>query len=210
MFSIQSMFGKRNKVFELLEASAETAREAATAVGQLSRHSGDTTALMATFSATRKREKILSAQISEELVRSFFSVLDREDVEAMNSGLYRIPKTVEKFAARYVLVSARVQDMDFSTRTDILATCINVVADMVCELRHGLRIGPMLSLQTRLQTLEGDADKLLLEPYSSLYVEDSDPTRTMLAKDLFETIEAAVDKCRDLGNVIYSIVLKNS
>jgi uncharacterized protein Yka (UPF0111/DUF47 family) len=32
----------------------------------------------------------------------------------------------------------------------------------------------------------------------------------MLAKDLFELLEKAVDRCRDVGNVIYSIVLKNS
>ena len=37
-----------------------------------------------------------------------------------------------------------------------------------------------------------------------------DPLRVMLAKDLFELFEKAVDKCRDVGNVVYSIVLKNS
>jgi uncharacterized protein Yka (UPF0111/DUF47 family) len=32
----------------------------------------------------------------------------------------------------------------------------------------------------------------------------------MLVKDLFELLEKAIDRCRDVGNVIYSIVLKNS
>lgn len=136
--------------------------------------------------------------------------LDREDIEALNAGLYRIPKTVEKFAARYVLVRGRLHGVDFSERTAILANCTEAVAAMVRELRNGLRIGPMRKLQAQLQALEGEADKLLLEPYSDLYLNEPDPISTVLAKDLFETIEKAIDVCRDVGNVIYSIVLKNS
>ena len=37
-----------------------------------------------------------------------------------------------------------------------------------------------------------------------------DAMKAMLAKDLFELIEKAIDKCRDVGNIVYSIVLKHS
>lgn len=210
MFSLQTMFGSKGKVFDLLQASSEAALEAAQAANQLTRNGSDTAALLAGFSAARRREKELAAQISEELINTFVTVLDREDIEAMNAGLYRIPKTVEKFADRYVLVSARLAGVDFSERTGILATCTEVVNEMVRELRRGLRIGPMRKLQDRLQALEGEADKLLLEPYRDLYTAGSDPIRAALAKDLFETVEKAINACRDVGNVIYSIVLKNS
>jgi uncharacterized protein Yka (UPF0111/DUF47 family) len=32
----------------------------------------------------------------------------------------------------------------------------------------------------------------------------------LLRKDLFELLEKAIDRCRDAGNVIYAIALKNS
>lgn len=210
MFSLQTMFGNKDKALELLEASADAGLEASHAVSQLARGDGDGAAFMATFSAARKREKALAAQISEALVNIFVTSLDREDIEALNAALYRIPKTVEKFAARYVLVSGHLGGVDFSERTGILATCTEVVADMVRELRNGMRIVPMRKLQERLQALEGEADRLLLEPYGSLYVDGADPIRATMAKDLFEILEKAIDKCRDAGNVIYAIVLKNS
>lgn len=210
MFSLQSMFGKNDTVFDLLQASAEASMEAAQAADQLTRNGDETTTFMATFSAARRREKELAAQISEELINVFVTALDREDIEAMNSSLYQIPKTVEKFAARYVLVSDHLEGVDFSQRTGILAACTEVVVEMVGELRNGIHIGPMRKLQDRLQALEGEADELLLEPYSGFYVTDPDPVRVMLAKDLFETLEKAINVCRDVGNVIYSIVLKNS
>lgn len=210
MFSLQSMFVKKDKIITLLQASSEAALESAQAAHELTCGDSETVAFMATFSAARRREKGLAAQISEDLVNTFVTSLDREDLEAMNSSLYRIPKTVEKFAARYMLVAEHLEGVDFSQRTGILAASTEVVVEMVRELRKGMRIGPMRKLQERLQALEGEADELLLEPYSGFYVNDPDPIRVMLAKDLFEILEKAIDVCRDVGNVIYSVVLKNS
>src|SRR5699024_8400640 len=97
MFSLQTMFGRTDKVYDLLQASSEAALEAANAVNELTR-SGDNASSMAAFSAARRREKELATEISEELINTFVTTLDREDIEAMNSALYKLPKTVEKFA----------------------------------------------------------------------------------------------------------------
>lgn len=209
MFSLQTMFGGKDKIFDLLQASGEAALEAATAANQLTHDTADVP-FMATFAAARRREKELAAEISEELINTFVTVLDREDVEAMNSSLYKIPKKIEKFAERYVLVSERLEGVDFRERTEILLGCAQTLAEMIKELRNGLRLDPMRKLQRQLQALESEADDLLLEPYRDLYLNSTDPMRVMLAKDLFEILEKAIDKCRDVGNIIYSIVLKNS
>ncbi|GAA0704953.1 hypothetical protein FHW84_002885 [Dyella sp. SG562] len=209
MFSLQTIFGKGDKFYGLLEQSAEAVRESARALHELVTHS-DRAPVMAAFASARAREKALAAQISEELVNTFVTALDREDIEALNSALYKIPKTVEKFAERYEIVAARLSDVDFAQRAQVLEQASAVVSEMIGELRRGLRIDPVKKLQDRLQTLESEGDRMLLAPYRTLYVEGSDAMRAMLAKDLFELIEKAIDKCRDVGNIVYSIVLKNS
>jgi uncharacterized protein Yka (UPF0111/DUF47 family) len=117
---------------------------------------------------------------------------------------------VEKFAERYAVVAERVADVDFAQRACVLEESTAVVSEMIGELRRGLRIDPIRKLQDRLQALESEGDRMLLAPYRTLYVEGEDVMRAMLAKDLFELIEKAIDKCRDVGNIVYSIVLKNS
>lgn len=209
VFTLQRMLGTRDKVTELLEQSANAARDAARAANRVAHDGGDAESVLASLREARRREKALMVEIREELIRSFVTRLDREDIEAINAALYRIPKTAGKFAARYVLVSGRLRGFDFGARTEILVACTEVVADMVHEMRGALRIAPMQAFQSRLQMLEGEADWLLLEPYGDLYLNEADPVRVMLAKDLFETIEKAIDMCRDVGNVIYSIILKN-
>jgi uncharacterized protein Yka (UPF0111/DUF47 family) len=209
MFSLQTIFGKGDKFYGLLEQSAEAARESAKALHELVTQP-DRAPIMAAFAAARAREKALAGQISEELVNTFVTALDREDIEALNTALYKIPKSVEKFAERYEIVAGRLAGVDFGQRTMVLAHATEVVAQMIGELRKGLRIDPVKKLQDRLQVLESEGDRMLLAPYRTLYLESDDAMRAMLAKDLFELLEKAIDKCRDVGNIVYSIVLKNS
>lgn len=209
MFSLQAMFGKGERFYDLLEQSAMAACESADALSDLLANGTDAP-LMAAFNASHVREKELAARISEELMNTFVTALDREDIEAMSSALYRIPKTIEKFAERYVIVAKRVEGIDFSSRASLLMSATEGVSEMVAELRNGMSINRMRKLQDRLQAVESEADRLLLEPYSTLYLVSDDPIRMMLVKDLFELMEKAIDRCRDVGNVIYSIVLKNS
>jgi len=208
MFSLQTIFGKGDKFYGLLEKSADAALESARAVHALVVQA-DRQPVMAEFAAARAREKALAAQISEELVNTFVTALDREDIEALNSALYKIPKTIEKFAERYEIVAARLDGVDFAQRALVLERSGEVVREMIGELRR-LRIDPMKKLQDRLQSLESEGDRMLLAPYRTLYVESSDAMRAMLAKDLFELLEKAIDRCRDVGNIVYSIVLKHS
>lgn len=203
------MFGKGDKFYGLLEQSAAAACDSANAMQALLNHDG-AGPLMTSFAANRVREKALAAQISEELKNTFVTALDREDIEALNSALYKIPKTIEKFAERYEIVAARVTGVDFAQRAQILTQSTAVVAQMISQLRRSLQIDPMKKLQDRMQALESEGDRMLLAPYRTLYMEGDDVMRAMLAKDLFELIEKAIDKCRDVGNIVYSIVLKNS
>ncbi|TAL74788.1 MAG: pit accessory protein [Rhodanobacter sp.] len=209
MFSLQTIFGKGDKFYGLLEQSAAVAHESAQALHGMTTQP-DQAPLMAAFAATRAREKNLASQISEELINTFVTALDREDIEALNSALYKIPKTVEKFAERYAIVAERLTGVDFTQRATVLERSADVVVQMIGELRRGLHIDPVRKLQERLQTLESEGDRMLLAPYRTLYLEGADAMKAMLAKDLFELIEKAIDKCRDVGNIVYSIVLKNS
>jgi uncharacterized protein len=209
MFSLQTIFGKGDKFYGLLEASAESARLSAKALIELLSTPASQQSLEK-FKQARRREKDLFAQINSELVNTFVTVLDREDIEALSSALYKIPKVVEKFAERYTLALTRIGDVDFTSRATMLEQACEVLEKMVGLLRNGMDLNKIKKLNDQLQTIEGEADRLILELYREAYVNESDPIRYLVKKDLFEILEKAIDRCRDAGNVIYHIVLKNS
>ncbi len=209
MFSLQTIFGKGDKFYGLLEASAESARSSATALIELISTPASQQS-MDKFIQARRREKDLFAQISEELVNTFVTVLEREDIEALNSALYKIPKVVEKFAERYTLALPRIGNVDFTSRAIMLEQACEVLEQMVKLLRNGMDLDQTKKLNDQLQHIEGEADRLILELYRDAYANESDPIRYLVKMNLFEILEKAIDRCRDAGNVIYHIVLKNS
>lgn len=209
MFSLQTIFGKGDRFYGLLEQSAEAAHESTKALTALLGHQGKTGSLDA-FSRTRSREKELAAQISHELVNTFVTAIEREDIEALGAALYKIPKTVEKFAERYALTLERVGTVDFAPRAAMLERAAGVVVRMVRELRRGMAIETFKAMYDELQAIESEADRLILDLYRELYKDEENPVRYLIRKDLFEILEKAIDRCRDAGNVVYHVVLKNS
>jgi uncharacterized protein len=150
------------------------------------------------------------SQISQALVNTFVTALEREDIEALSGALYKIPKTVEKFAERYALFSEQLMDVDYASRAVMLEKATGVIVEMVAQLRRGMKLEETKALNERMQAIESEADRLILELYKDLFVGERDASRLILRKDLFELLEKAIDRCRDAGNVIYAIVLKNS
>jgi hypothetical protein len=48
------------------------------------------------------------------------TALDREDIEALGNALYKIPKTIQRFAERYALTADKLGDVDFASRAAML------------------------------------------------------------------------------------------
>ena len=209
MFSLQTIFGKGDKFYGLLEASADAACQSTRAlIAMLNQKSSRPS--LDEFRLARRREKEVMGQISQALVNTFVTALEREDIEALSAALYKIPKTVEKFAERYAMFSEQLMDIDFASRAGLLEKAAGIIVEMVRQLRRGMRLEEMRNLNDRLQAIESEADRLILSLYQDLFTNERDASRLILRKDLFELLEKAIDRCRDAGNVIYAIVLKNT
>lgn len=209
MFSLQTIFGKGDKFYGLLEASAAAARESTRALVELL-VAPPALRSLEKFKMARQREKNLAAQISQELVNTFVTALEREDIDALSSALYKIPKIVEKFAERYTLAAERLGNVDFTSRAVMLERACEVIEEMIGLLRKGMNIDTSKELNDKMQAIESEADRLILELYRESYGRETDPMRYLILKDLFELLEKAIDRCRDVGNVVHQVVLKNS
>ena len=208
MFSLQTMFGQGNQFYALLEEAAVAAHDSTTALHEMLKDSRREPPLDA-FKLARLRERAASDKISQELVSSFITPIESEDIEALGSALYKIPKQVEKFADRYSLAIQHLEGIDFAPRAAMLEQASGVVVQMVHQLRN-MKLEPMKDLNEKLRALENEADRLMLELYRDIYSGRLDNLQMFLLKEFFEILEKAIDRCREAGVVAYQIVLKNS
>src|SRR5439155_10074357 len=156
MFSIQKLFAKDDKFFELLAASAEESRASVQVLKQVLKD-GKPDASLDEFAAARRKEKQITVQISELLARTSVTVLDREDIEAISSVLYKIPKTVEKFAERYLISTTQLREVDFSRQVALLERATDTVVWMIRELEKS-HFEQVNHHNEELQQAEGEAD----------------------------------------------------
>jgi uncharacterized protein len=209
MFSLQRLLGKEDMFFELLEASAQEARNSVLALVRLSQ-ALDKPVALEEFARLRRKDKEITAQIRNAVYTTFVTALEREDIEALCNALYRIPKTVEKFSERMMLAPQQVQGVDFSKQVGLLDQAADCVVKMVQSLRSGVNLDEIKSLNDKLQYVEGEADKAMLDLFRDLFSGKHDAIKVVVLKDLYELLEKVVDRCRDAGNVISQIALKNS
>jgi uncharacterized protein Yka (UPF0111/DUF47 family) len=209
MFSLQKLFGKGDRFHELLEAAAQEAHESVRLVIELMKSPGDTRKFDDLVLARRKEKKI-SEQISQELVETFVTGLDREDIEALARGLYKIPKTAEKLAERLMMAGKHIEGIDFSRQTEMMDTATETVHKMIQQLHSMEDLEKIKELNDKLQYVEGEADKVMNDLLRDLYSGKFDAIRAIVLRDLYELTEKLVDRCRDVGNVAMHIVLKNS
>ena len=209
MFSLQQLLGQNDKFFDLLEASAQEARTSVDALVKLIANPNRTT-LSYELIEPRRKERELRTAISEAIYTTFVTSLEREDIESLANALYRIPKTVEKFGTRLLLTPRHVQGVDFTKQIDLLAEATATILEMVKSLRGGVNLEEIRALNDKMQYLEGEADKAMTELLRDLCSGKHDPITVIVRKDLYELLEKIIDRCRDVGNVISNIALKNS
>jgi uncharacterized protein Yka (UPF0111/DUF47 family) len=209
MFSLQKLLGKEDKFFTLLEASAEEARTSVQALVKLSK-TLDKPPAIDDLGYARQKDKRITQQISHAVYTTFITALEREDIEALSTALYKIPKTIDKFTSRILAAPQHVRGIEFSKQIALLERATDIVLQLVKLLRKGLDLKQVEGLNDKLQFLESEADAHMMSLYKDLFSGKHEPLQVIALKDLYELLEKVIDRCRDAGGVIAHIALKHS
>jgi len=208
MVSLQRLVGGGDVFFDLLERSASEAQESVQLLARTLASPG--AASLDSSALVRRKEDRITEELRERLVTTFVTPLEREDIDALATALGRIPNTVERFTERFLISPRRVQQADFFRQTELLQISMETLMTMVRDLRHSPDLPRIKERNDKLQHLESQADTHMVELLRSLYQADHDPVTVVALKDLYDLLEKLVDRCRDAGNVVVQIVLKNS
>jgi uncharacterized protein Yka (UPF0111/DUF47 family) len=209
MFSIQQLFSKGDRSQELLEAAARESHECVRLVIELMKSPGNSQ-YFDDLVLARRREKKISEQIGADLVNTFITRIEREDIEALARALFRIPKAAEKLAERLCMVRKELDGIDFSKQAEMMSKATNSVHEMIKSLRDLKNLEKMKNLNDRLQLVEVEADKHINDLLREIYGGKYEPLRAMILRDVNELMEKVVDRCHDTGVVVMHTVLKNS
>lgn len=212
MSALDRLFGKDTRFYDLLESAAAAAKASAAEIPRLVTQLGaaPNPEILSGLAQCRRKHKRISQDTTEALCKTFVTPLEREDIEALSTALYKISKNAEKIGERLTICPAGVEPDRFQRQLKMFEGAADLVVQMVGHLRaksHGEEIRDEYE---RLQAIEGEADKLMHELLRDLYHGANDPRVIVFLKDLYELIEKGIDRCRDAAYVVFHVALKYS
>jgi uncharacterized protein Yka (UPF0111/DUF47 family) len=131
--------------------------------------------------------------------------LDAADVHALTGALDDIVDHAEEAADQLGLYGVEAPMEQAQEMTEVLVGAAGQVAESLRGLRAGEDVAPGL---VEIHRLENDADRIVRAAVASLFVNGIDPMMVIRWKDIFETLESAVDACETVANVLEGIRLK--
>ena len=207
---LKKLLGRSEKFFDLLDASAKQANESAQILMRLHASIGEPefdTWLLA-LSESRRKDKRIAADMTRELCATFITPIEREDIEALASALYKITKTAEKIGARIAISPEHFATEFVGKQLQMLVRATELVISITHQLRKISEMEKIQDAYQQLQTIEGEADKFMLGTLKELYQGDGNAKEIIILADFYELLERATDLCRDAGKIVFQVALK--
>ena len=129
----------------------------------------------------------------------------RRDGYALATALDDIVDQSEQVAAQLGLYGVEAPMEQAVEFTDVLVGAGEQIARALRSLRTGTELAPYL---VEIHRLENEGDRLQRDAVASLFAGGIDPMVVIRWKDIFESLEAAVDACETVAHVLEGITLK--
>jgi len=149
-------------------------------------------------------------QIYQLLDNTFVTPFDREDIQLLVNRMDDILDCVEK-------ASARMDIYNIESVTDAVRSLAKVLRESFDNLSKAIRM--LKSKKNRkainqicieVNRLENVGDMILRGALRELFKEASDPIYLIKLKEVYESLERAIDRCEDVANIIETILIKNA
>ena len=145
-----------------------------------------------------------------KLNKTFVTPFDREDIHGLICSLDNILDHVEAAADKLSLYRINEIKPDATLLTDILLRAVQEVQKTVVQLRHLKGGDSILQHCIEINRLENEGDFVYRSAIAKLFEKGDDTLDILKWKEVYESIENAIDSCEDVANVIEGVALKNS
>jgi uncharacterized protein len=135
------------------------------------------------------------------------AALDAADVHALAGALDDVVDYAEEAADQLGLYGVEAPMEQAQQVADVLVGCSEHVAAALRGLRGDAELSPHL---VEIHRLENEGDRLQRAAVAGLFANGIDPMMLIRWKDIFDTLEGAVDACETVANVLEGISIKRS
>ena len=150
---------------------------------------------------------LLTAALNQRIDKSFITPIDREDIHTLASRLDDVIDLLDGTARRFAMLHITEVRPPAKHLTNVLCRAAGEIQAAVAGMRKPRLVNEHVAL---IKHLEEEGDAIYHEAVGALFAGSPDPLDVIKWKEMYDTLERAIDSCMGVAQVLQSISLKNA
>ena len=149
----------------------------------------------------------VTLNINQRIDKSFITPIDREDIHMLASRLDDVIDLLDGTARRFDML--HISDIREPARdlARVLVQAAEHIQSGVSTIRKTKLVAARVA---EIKKLEEEGDAIYHDAVGALFAGSPDPLEVMKWKEMYDTLEGAIDSCMGVAQVLQSISLKNA
>jgi len=198
------------KFFDCFERSAQHVVQGALRLEELLRNFTDVQIKTKQIKDIEHEGDLITHDTIESLNRTFITPFDREDIHDLITALDDVLDYIEACAERLFLFKIDKTTEEAILISGVLVKATRQLEQAVTQLRRLKQADNVLKYCAEIDRLENEGDYLNRAAVAKLFEPGNNPLEVIKWKEIYETMENAIDRCEDVANVLEGIALKNT
>jgi predicted phosphate transport protein (TIGR00153 family) len=209
---IRAMLPKEEKFFDLFEAHAAKAEEAAATLRAILDGGPSVPDNCLKLSRQEEEADHLSYEVLQAIRRSFITPFDRSDIKALSTALDDAIDQMNKTAKTVMLYDVRAFEPNMRAMADRVIMLARLTAEALPLMRNlGQNSSRLHALTGEVSKLEEQADQLNDEGLRALYRgrAKEDALAFVIGAELYDHLEKVCDRFEDVAHVMGDILIEH-
>ncbi|GFP74810.1 DUF47 domain-containing protein [Clostridium fungisolvens] len=148
-------------------------------------------------------------KILEEVNNSFITPIDREDIFIIGKALDDVVDYIEDTAARFLMYNVNEVNESALLISANIVKASDEIKLLMQAFKNMKNTAEIKNKIVEVNKLENDCDRIYRESMKALFSGGTKEIKIIIWKDIYESLEDAIDSCEKLANVIEGVVTKH-
>jgi uncharacterized protein Yka (UPF0111/DUF47 family) len=149
---------------------------------------------------------LLTATVNQRIDKSFITPIDREDIHMLATRLDDVIDLIDGVSRRFEMLHISEVLPPARQLSGVLVRAATEIEAAVSGMRKPPAVNQHVAL---IKHLEEEGDAIYHEAVGALFAGTPNPLDVIKWKEMYDTLEGAIDSCMGVAQVLQSISLKN-
>jgi uncharacterized protein len=209
---IKAIMPRSDNFFDLFEAQAHKAQEAAHTLRMILDGGDDTADKCARLSTQEEEADQVSYEVMQSIRRSFITPFDRSDIKALSTSLDDAIDQMNKTGKTVMLYDVAHFQPNMRAMGDRIILLANIVADALPLMRNiGANSGRLHQMVGEISRIEEQSDQMYDTGLKELFkaTPKDQALDFVIGAELYDRLEKVCDRFEDVAHVMSDIVIEH-